>query len=103
MLVKIGEEVVINMLSIHSVVLKNVEHKTSISNGFLKEPTISVVTHYVVEVIYKDADNRKVYHTYDCLSDLSTALKVKNEIVSQVKEIDNVGATQLLEEAIRNN
>jgi hypothetical protein len=103
MLVKIANNAGINMTGIDSVMVKEkVETEIIKKGGFFTPNTTRKTTSYFVEIWYRDTDGKKAVLNYHCGMDTQFALKLQNEVLSQVKELENVGATQALEEAIKN-
>lgn len=101
MLVKIGMAVV-NMASIDSITVKDRAIKTRKSNGWFKKATVTEHYEYDIVVKYRDADGRQGIFTLDCGSNAEAMFKEKDRICAQAKELENTGATQALEEALRN-
>jgi hypothetical protein len=107
MLVKIADNVSINMTSIDSVLVRGVDVTETTSNGWFTTPTKKTEKHFHVEITYRDADRNQQVFKYQVIHGTDNekykdAIKVQNNVLSQVKELENVGATQLLEEALRN-
>jgi hypothetical protein len=84
MLIKIGDNAIINMASISKILLRQ--------DG----------SSYKVEIYYADMYGKSETFKFNCLDDFDLAMKVKNEVADQVKELENARATQILEDAIRN-
>ena len=102
MLVKIDDGAALNMLGIDSVIVTPVERSQRIGIGLFSKGTEEKWTEYNVVIAYRDADGEKDRFTLKCGKNLSSALKVKDNVLAQVKELENVGATQALEEVLRN-
>jgi len=102
MLVKAGTSVALNMTGIDSVILRQ-ETETSFRNPSIFSKGIETKkTVYNVEINYRNADCKKDQFTIKCGENYGIADSIHKEVLSQVKEIENVGATQALEEAIKN-
>ena len=102
MLVKIHNNVAINMLSIMSVMVRETVKTTTVGGGWFSEGKKNTSYEYDVEIQYKNVDNERASFKYMCHNNDKLASKIKDEVLSQVKELENVGATQALEEAIKN-
>lgn len=99
MLVKIGAVASINMTGIQKVSIvphKEVKQRAGL---FQKEVTEESVA---VKVEYTDHNGRETSYTLYGYKDYQGANVTYKEVLDQVKELENVGATQALEEAIRN-
>jgi arginine decarboxylase-like protein len=100
MLVQIGHAGAINMRGIDSVIV-TVEHEEEWTNPTMfSKGTRVVKDKHVLVINYVDADNKKVERRFSCPNQ-QTANEIKDIVLRQVKEIENVGATQALEEAIK--
>lgn len=99
MLVKIGDGTSINMTGIQRVVVDTHQEKKT-TPGFFGKTTIH--ESYAVKVSYTNHEGKPADYTLYGFNTAHEAQKVYKEVLSQVKELENVGATQALEEAIRN-
>lgn len=101
MLVQIGHAGAVNMLGIDSVIVTVEREETYPHSGFFGKGPVEVETKHIVVIDYTDADGKKAIRRFACPNQ-QTANDIKDIILKQVKEIENVGATQALEEAIKN-
>lgn len=100
MLVQIGHAGAINMRGIDSVMVTVEHEKTYPKPTFFGKGEPKVKDTHVLVINYTDADGKKVERRFVC-PDPKTANDIKDIVLRQVKEIENVGATQALEEAIK--
>jgi len=102
MLVKCGPSVTLNMTGIDSVLVRPVE-KVEYKNPLIFSKGVRcATTTYDIEIKYRNSDGKKDNFTISQFTSIAHAMEIKDEILSQAKEIENVGATQALEEAIKN-
>jgi hypothetical protein len=101
MLVRIGKACAVNMSAIHSVWVNSSIEVTYTGGTWFSKGTKVETTKWILSIRYRDMDgsNHSLTQTTD---DYQWALDTKNEVLSQVKELENAGATQALEEAIIN-
>jgi hypothetical protein len=100
MLVKIDNCGAINMLGIDKVLIDTKENVTHPNPTLFSKGQPVTKTTYELWIHYTNADGAKdrLTVTYDNYQKVQNAHK---EILNQVKEIENVGATQALEEALK--
>jgi hypothetical protein len=100
MLVQIGHAGAINMRGIDRV-LVTVEHEETYPNPtmFGKGP-VKVKDVHILVINYTDADGKKSEQRLNCPTG-QMANELKDIVLKQVKELENVGATQALEEALK--
>jgi len=101
MLVRIGHAGAINMRGIDRVIITIEQEKTYPNSTWFSKGSAVTKTTYVLIIDYTNADGEKTQQRFTC-PDEKTADTIKDVVLSQAKELENVGATQALEEAIRN-
>lgn len=101
MLVHVADNCVINMTGILQVNVRQKENIEYAGKSLFNKGTKLTTHTYSVEIVYKNADGVNAQFEYRCGNDDKFAFEIKKRVLEQVKEIENVGATQALEKALK--
>jgi len=102
MLIKLGEGHVINVSTIKQVMVTEVPTIKTIK-GMWFDKKVEEGSTFSIELYYKNCDGKDAKFTLTEISLYKDAIKIKNEILDQAKEVDANTLTAALENAIRNS
>lgn len=100
MLVKLGNTAVINIVSIEKTIIKHHREPVPKTKMFEKQ---KFETSLAIEVFYTSADNAPSKYTLYGFDTLEGAQKVRDELLTQAKELEMEKLSTILENAITRN
>jgi hypothetical protein len=103
MMVKIGRTAVINMTAISSVHLLTEKETITTKCGWFEKKIKDIKTTYAVKIYFKDEHGKDSNYKLYGFDDILAAEKIKDEVMSQIKELELEHLTATLENAIKNN
>lgn len=100
MLIKVGDNVVLNMVAVSSVVI-DIHEESKKGKALFSGTTIEKT--FAVVINYQDQNNKDNKYTLYGFKEYERASKIRDNVISQIKELEIERISTELENAIRRN